>query len=686
MQQELPLFNRDLSWLSFNQRILEEASRKDIPLLERIRFLAIYSSNLDEFYRVRMPVLLTIKKMSQQDDLLMPDVGDIYKEAKQIILNNQTHYVEVIKEQIVPALEARNIYWIYQQKLPEATLLSVTDYFFSELAAYLEITHLKEDTDFFPINNRIYCLLTFKELKYPLLIHIPERVPRFYKIQEEAKTYVLFIDDIIRKNIPAVFSGMTLTGMHTFKVTRNADLDFSEGFEGDLAQQIESKLRKRDYGLATRLQYQPDMPKELLQHLMDVCKLKKANVIEGGNYHNMKDLFGFPISFPEGWYPERLPLRSPLHSSISQLQILKERDVLVSTPYESYHPVMRLFNEAAVDDKVEEIYTTIYRVAKYSKILQALMSAVKNGKKVTVFVELRARFDEANNIRWARQLQKAGVTVLYSFSDFKVHAKVALIKGHNEEGVFRYGLFSTGNLNEQTSEIYADHVMLTRNPEMCAELETLFTYLIHRKQQSKVPRPEFNALLVAPFNLGTSFLEKIEREIQHARQGKPAAITIKLNNLEEETFIEKLYEADRAGVKIQLIIRSICRLVPGKKGFSENLKVRRIVDRYLEHSRVFIFHNLGKEEVWLGSADWMYRNIHHRIEVCFPILDPEIRQRLKMQIQFQLEDDASAVYLDSALQNIAVEQGSGVRAQLETYHYLQSLWSPETKNPFTDKP
>ena len=680
MQKELPLFNRDLSWISFNQRILEEAARKDIPLLERIRFLAIYSSNLDEFYRVRMPVLLAIKKISQQDDFKAPEVGDIYKQGKQIILRNQAQYGEILREQIIPALEQQNIYWVYQKDLPEETLLLANDYFFSELAAYLEITALKSGADFFPINNRIYCVLTFKELDYPILIHIPEQVPRFYKIKQGEKTFVLFIDDIIRKNISDVFPEKTLLSMYTFKVTRNADLDFSEGFEGDLAQQIESKLRKRDFGLASRLQYQASMPKALLQHIMDACRLRKANTIEGGDYHNMKDLFSFPVSFPSGWYPEHVPLQSPLEIHTSQLQMLQEEDVLISTPYESYHPVMRFFNEAAIDESVEEIYTTIYRVAKYSKILQALMSAVKNGKKVTVFVELRARFDEANNIRWARQLQKAGVHVLYGFAEFKIHAKVALVKGKNASGVFRYALFSTGNLNEQTSEIYADHILLTRRPEMCAELEELFVYLSQRKERGEALTSAFKTLLVAPFNLGSSFLAKIDREIQYAKLGKPAEITIKLNNLEEDVLIAKLYQAAQAGVKVQLIVRSICRLVPGKEGYSENIKVRRIVDRYLEHSRVVVFQNAGAEEVWLGSADWMYRNIHHRIEVCFPILDPKIQKAIKAQLKFQLEDEASAVYLSSDLQNVPVGSWKGVRAQMETYRYLQKARAIKEKN------
>jgi polyphosphate kinase len=345
-------------------------------------------------------------------------------------------------------------------------------------------------------------------------------------------------------------------------------------------------------------------------------------------------------------------------------------DRMIHAPYQSYDTILRFFNEAAIDPSVEEIYTTLYRVASHSRIVQALISAAKNGRKVSVLVELKARFDEANNIRWAKQMKAAGIKIIYSSNALKVHAKIALVKRKHSSAPY-LGLLATGNLNETTAHFYTDHILLTAHQPMLEEMETLFVFLAKRKKPDEADKLVFNHLLVAQFNLQQRFLQLVDREITNAAQGLPATITIKLNNLEEEVLINKLYEASRAGVTIRLIVRSICRLVPGIKGESDNISIKRIVDRYLEHGRVFIFHNNGSEETYMGSADWMNRNIYRRIEVCFPVYDTTLREELRHIIHLQWQDNVQAVWIDADLNNRPVEKtGEHIRSQEAIREFL----------------
>lgn len=666
-------FDRDISWLSFNQRILEEALKTDVPLLEKINFLAIYTSNLDEFYRVRMPVLSALKKIGQDIEKSQSAKTNIYEEAKQIIQQNQDLYGKILHENIIPELEKNKIHLIYNRPLPEPIVQDTEHHFFSTLSAFLEISYINESSTFFPENNQLYFAVSMEKDGHEdlVIINIPsDRTSRFYTLTKENIQYIIFIDDIIRKNISYVFPDQTITGLYSFKVTRDAELDLENEYEGDLAKKIEEKIKKREFGLATRMLYPPAIPEKLLKKLTKVFNLQESSTMPGGNYHNLKDFFKLPIKNANWKYAEQKPLqlRFRSHSIFSEIH---QHDILINTPYESYDTVLRFFNEAAFDRQVEEIHTTIYRAATDSKILQALMTAVKNGKKVTVFVELKARFDEANNIRWAYQMRAAGVKVLYSIPNLKVHAKVALVKRKEQDTYRYYGLLSTGNLNENTAKVYSDHNLLTANQDMLNELSDVFSILSTRKSKNRNTDIHFRHLLVARFNLAQAFLDLIEREIQNAKKGLPASIIIKLNNLEEKAMISKLYEASEAGVKVNLIIRSICRLIPGMKTMSENISIRRIVDRYLEHSRVFIFHNNGDESIYLGSADWMNRNIHHRIEVCFPVYDPVLKQEIKDIINIQLEDDTSAVTLDNNLQNIPLKKEKGIRAQEAIYNYCK---------------
>jgi polyphosphate kinase len=401
--------------------------------------------------------------------------------------------------------------------------------------------------------------------------------------------------------------------------------------------------------------------------------LRKRSLVEGGQYHNLKDLMAFPVNNPKlsnvSW--PKICNTDIVDGTLTEA--IYQRDIIVHTPYQSYDSVLRFFNEAALDEHTAEIYVTLYRVASDSKIVNALISAAKNGKKVTVLVELKARFDEANNIKWAKKMKAVGIDIIYSFTALKVHAKVALVKRKIGDRMKYTGLLSTGNFNESTAAFYTDHILMTANKDLLREIELLFIFLAKREKPTRPDLIKFEHLLVAQFNLQEKFINLIDREIHHAQAGRPAEITIKMNNLEEKVLINKLYEASSAGVKINMIVRSICRLIPGVPGMSENITVTRIIDRYLEHGRIFIFHHNGQNEVYLGSADWMNRNIYRRIEVCFPIYDQQIKNELIHLVHIQQKDNTQAVVINEQMDNIPVTNTqTPVESQQEIYQFLKN--------------
>ncbi|KRT14299.1 polyphosphate kinase [Pedobacter ginsenosidimutans] len=673
---ETSFFNRDLSWLKFNERILMEAERSTVPLLERIKFLSIFSSNLDEFYRVRMPVLLALEKLSNKEDNDIKIDDNLLDTANQLISEQQQRYGKVLKSDLIPHLKENKINLIYGQPFPKEIQKSVTRYFLSQVMAFLQPVYINADTNFFPSNNELYFLITLKKKEDAevIILNIPSnQLPRFYKVEAGAETFIVFLDDIIRFHLDRIFPEGEITGCYSFKITRDAEIDLKDEYSGSLSEQLEKQLLKRDSGLATRFLHQPGIPANVFELLKKLFNLKKANRIEGGQYHNLKDFMGFPVNSPklsnQNW--PKICNTDLIDGSLTEA--IYKNDIIVHTPYQSYDSVLRFFNEAAIDEDVREIYVTLYRVASDSKIVNALISAAKNGKKVTVLVELKARFDEANNIKWAKKMKEVGVDIIYSVTALKVHAKVALVKRQTGDRMRYSGLFSTGNFNESTAAFYTDHILMTANKEMLREVELLFIFLAKRVKPTSADLIKFNHLLVAQFNLQQVFLNLIDREIEHAKQGKPSGITIKMNNLEEKVLIDKLYEASSAGVKIEMIVRSICRLIPGVPGMSENIKVTRIVDRYLEHGRVFIFHNSGKNDVYLGSADWMNRNIYRRIEVCFPIYDEQIKQEMIDIIEIQKQDNVQAVCIDENMNNIPVKSsGAPVESQHDIYQLLKN--------------
>jgi polyphosphate kinase len=653
-------FDRDISWLSFNERVLMEAEKENIPLVERLKFLAIYSSNLDEFYRVRIPSIMALDKFNHAANQLLTQI-------EKIIKDHQNRYGLILIHSIIPALSKNGIEFLYNDHIPDSISTEVNDIFFTKVAGCLQVMRLSDIKEFFPENNKIYFVVILKGTDDLFIVNIPsDSCRRFHKVMTPETMYIIMIDDIVRQHLPVLFGETEVLEAYAFKITRDAELNLKDEVGGTITTRLEKLLAKRDYGLATRLLYDESMPEGILKKLVRILKLKHATKVAGGRYHNLRDFFSFPLSDPKFCYAEQKPIRLDVGETGSVCRLIDQGDVMLHTPYHSYNLILRFFNESAIDPAVEKIYVSLYRIAVDSAIGQALMTAARNGKKVTVLVELKARFDEANNIRWAKKMKAAGVRICYSSPSMKVHAKVALVKKRKADKKARYyGLFSTGNFNENTARLYTDHILLTSHPKMLKEVQSLFKILMKGKKPFTSKENIFTELIVAPFNIRERFSDLIDREIDNARSGRRAGITIKLNNLEEETLINKLYEASSAGVRIELIVRSICRLIPGAHGHSENITVRRIVDRYLEHGRVFIFHNDGKEEVFCGSADWMNRNIYHRIEVCFPIHDEKIREEIKTIIALQRADTAQAVCLREADGEMSAQLADSGLAEIE---------------------
>lgn len=664
------LINRDISWLSFNERVLQEASRKEVPVLERLKFLSIYSANLDEFYRVRMPALLALYELG---DTLHND--NRLAEVNATIATQQQLFGSILRNDLIPELQHSNIVFLYSKEIPEMLKQSTSAYFMINIAAYIQVIKLADQPDFFPENNKIYFAVATqgKEEDALAIVGIPAvECGRFYTREVDGITYVITIDDIIKDHIGLLFPDAVVIQAFSFKITRDAELDLKDEFKVDIAEQIEELIVTRDLGLATRMLYDAAMPSDVLNRIVSAFKLDDALLVEGGRYHNLRDLADFPVKGPGMSYEPWPPVHYVCDGD-NIFDCIAAKDMLLHVPYQSYDTVLQFFNQAAIDPAVTDVSVTLYRIAGNSRIGNALISAARNGKNVTVFVELKARFDEANNISWAKRMKAAGVKIIYSIPGLKVHAKVALVQRIVDGRSKSYGIFATGNFNESTARFYTDHILLTAHKDMLQDLGLLFLFLAKRRKPEPEDAFRLQHLLVAQFNLQSDFLALIDNEIAFARQGLPASITIKLNNLEEEVMIGKLYEASQAGVTVELIIRGICRLRPGVKDLSEHIRVVRIVDRYLEHGRIFIFHNNNEPKIYLGSADWMSRNIYRRIEVCFPLFNPELKRQIITMMALQLQDNASAVHIDSEGHNSALPEkdGDGLRSQYEIYQQVK---------------
>jgi len=593
-------YNRELSWLSFNYRVLQEAKDPSVPLYERIKFLAIYSSNLDEFFRVRIASLrslLRLKKKTQKKLQFNPE--ELLRKIHKTVYKQQEEFGKIYREQIIPQLEKENIFIVRDDQLFPNHKDFLKDFFERELKPYLQPILLDKKIETFLQNKAIYIAVRLASLKTPesenkkkkrlryALIEVPaDKLERFTILPEaEEKKFLIFLDDIIKLFLSDLFPGYTIDSAFSIKLTRDAELYIDDEFEGDLLEKIKKSLGKRKTGVPSRFLYDSQMPKDFLKYLRTCLKLDKDDLIPGGKYHNFNDFFSFPnLGGKHLEYEPIIPLQSKiLEKHKSMFKAITQQDILLHYPYQSYDYVIRFIDEAAKDENVNSIYITLYRVASNSLVVKALSRASANGKKVTAFVEVKARFDEESNFSCAEELQKAGVKVFYSFPGLKVHSKVCLVSRLENEKKVYYGYFSTGNFNEKTARIYSDLGLFTKDERLTIEARKVFDVLTKQKDKEK-----FVNLLVAPFNLRSILEELIDKEIENSAAGKKAYIILKINSLEDRKMIKHLYKASKAGVKITLIIRGICCLIPDK-----NIKAISIVDRFLEHSRVFIFCDGG---------------------------------------------------------------------------------------------
>jgi len=678
-------YNRELSWLSFNYRVLQEAKDLSVPLYERIKFLAIYSSNLDEFFRVRVASLrslLSLKKKTKKKLDFSP--GELLKQIHKTVNRQQEEFGKIYREQIIPQLEQNKIFILNDKQLLAQHKDYLVDFFNRELKPYLQPILLDKRIETFLQNKVIYIAVRLqnienapatkkkkKRYKYAL-IEIPSKLSRFIILPEvnENKS-IIFLDDVIKIFLPELFPGYEIESSYSVKLTRDAELYIDDEFTGDLLDKIKKSLGKRNTGVPSRFLYDAQMPKDFLKYLRICIRLNKDDLIPGGRYHNYNDFFSFPnLNGKELEYESMVPQRSKIldeHNSL--LKVISEQDILLHFPYQDYDYVIKFINEAGNDPDVKSIYISLYRVASGSQIIKALSKASANGKKVTAFVEVKARFDEESNFSSAEELQRAGVKVLFSFPGLKVHSKICLVSRLENDKKVYYGYFSTGNFNEKTARVYSDYGLFTKNEDLTKEARKVFDILTKKKEKEM-----FDNLLVAPFNLRSSLEELIDNEISNAKAGKKAFIILKINSLEDRKMIKQLYKASQAGVKITLIIRGICCIIPDK-----NIKIISIVDRFLEHSRVFIFGNDGNEKMYVSSADWMTRNLDRRIEVCFPVYSEEIKKQIREMINIQLKDNVKARNINK-FQNNKYKKSNiikKIRAQYKTYDYLVNINSKE---------
>ncbi len=679
--------DREISWMLFNERVLQEAENTDTPLLERLKFLAIFSSNNDEFFRVRVASLRRMQSLGRNKSAtgfqFPPDI--ILGEIQRLSLIQQERFNRAF-DAIIKELQSRNIYILNENQLQPEQKKYVDEMFRKDILPYIfpvildgnkSVQHLKDKSIYLAVSMSSS---TNADTPKHAIIEIPSpQLPRFYVLPKTGnETNIMFIDDIIRHSLHFIFSIFNFDRFeaYTIKVTRDAEftLDEDDSYRGGLLKKLQRSLKQRSKGLPTRFVYDNEMPRQMLNLLIDKFHLKNVSLIPGGRYHNFKDFMDFPrLGNPAFLYPALPPVPYPeLDNARTVFEVMSRKDFMLHHPYQAFDYLIRMLHEAAIDPQVKAIKITLYRVAKHSNVVNALINAIKNGKKVTVLMELQARFDEEANIYWTTQLQEAGARVHFGKPGQKVHCKVCVIYREENGKTVSYAHLSTGNYNAVTARLYCDHGLFTKDERITNDIEKLMEMLFQSPRKMK-----FDHLLVAPENMAKTFLELIDVEISNAKAGKEAYIIAKMNSLIDEAIIRKLYEASRAGVKIDLIVRGICGIVPGIGGLSENIRVRSIIDRFLEHARVYIFANEGNEKIYMASADWMTRNLYHRIESAFPIYDENIKQEIRDIIQIQLRDNTKARIIDSDYDNKYAASNSGVkyRAQTDTYEYLKNKYS-----------
>jgi len=672
--------HRDLDWLNFNERVLQEAADKSNPVLERLKFLAIFSSNLDEYYRVRVSQLRQIKKIKKslrKKLALKPNkkVKQIIKEVKE----QQIQFGQIFKDEILPELAEHHIHLIQHQDFSKDQFAQAKHIYQDKIKEYLEpqLVDFEKKNQLFLENNTIYFFIAFKNCEEAGVVNIPvEQVGRFIELKNEGKEhFISFIDDIIRAEIHEVFPKRKVDGIYQVKMSRDAELYIDDQFNGVLAEKIYESLEQRTDGQPTRLLYDAEMPKELQKKLRKHLGLGKIDMMPGGKYHNFSDFFSFPDPTDNSdlKYEDLTPIpHKNFEATSDYFKLIKEKDQLLHFPYMSFSYVENLIEQAAEDNDVVSIKISLYRVADESALTSSLLKALEKGKEVTVFIEAKARFDEENNITWGRKFEEKGANVIYSYPKIKVHSKIFLIDRIEAGESVKYAYIGTGNFNAETSKLYCDHALFTAHKKITKELDRVFKVL-----EGELIIPRAKNLLVSPFETRREFTQMILHEIDEAEAGREAKITAKMNSLEDEEIIDLLYRANKSGVKIRLLVRGFTCLIAGVKDLSEHIYITSILDRFLEHGRIYIFHNGGEERIFMGSADWMNRNLNRRIEVLAPIFDEDIKQELKEILQLQLNDNVKARVQDYTGKNeyVAHDEKKPIRSQYEIYKYLQKKHS-----------
>lgn len=666
------LINRELSWLSFNERVLQEAIDPKVPLTERMRFLGIYSNNLDEFFRVRVANLKRVMEFKNEKiQGFKGTAEELYVEIRKVVMKQQELF-EAAYQQIKHEFEAHQVQIVDETAL-DLHELAQLDFFFHDKLKHAIFPILLDKKRALP-KLRDYAIYLGVKIKSKTrvryaLIQIPTEYTRFFTLKQNEGQKVILMDDIIRLYLFEIFSVFKPNDVeaYTFKFTRDAELDLDDDLSLSFFEKIEKSLKQRKKGEPVRFVYDAKMPNDLLQFLLQQLDLKKGvNTIPGGRYHNFKDFMRFPdFGNPEFRFEAQQSVAHPLlQRSKSIIQTILKRDILLHFPYQQFDHVIDLLREASLDPKVKEVKINIYRVAKNSEVMNALLACIFNGKQVTVVFELQARFDEENNLWWSNRLKDFGANVIYGLQNLKVHSKLLQIKRINEGKVQYITYVGTGNFNEGTATIYTDLALLTANKDISAEVSRVFGLL-----ENNLERHTFRYLMVSPFNTRRKLMALIDREIKFAKAKKPAWMRIKINNLTDVKLIEKLYAASKAGVKIEMIIRGICCLKPGVKGLSENITAISIVDRYLEHARFVIFGNGGTPETYISSADWMERNLDQRIEVGAKILDPQIQAEIALIFDYQWRGSVKARSISANYKNLYSKR------DLPPFHAQQQLFA-----------
>lgn len=674
---------RDISWLSFNSRVLQEAADETVPLRERIRFLGIFSNNLDEFFRVRVATLKRMIAVGDKGNMHLEDSpGMILDEIQEKVIEQQKEFDRIWNE-ILRELKKQKIFLINDTQLNRVQQKFITGYFNDEIRSNI-VPLMIESIQAFPTlsDKSIYlaCKLSMEDNSIPqrfALVSVPaRRLPRFVILpSRQNEKHIILLEDVIRYCLPFIFSffGYDVFSAHIIKVTRDAEIDIDNDVATSLMEKLEKGIKNRKKGKPVRFVFDKEIDASLLTYLVKRLGLsEKDNLIPGGRIHNFKDFIDFPESVFEQKSTRKKPFVHPELTNVNQvLDVVLKKDVLLSFPYHSFDSLTDLIREAAIDPEVTSIKITCYRLASRSKIINAITNAVRNGKQVTAVIELRARFDEEANLEWKDELEEAGAKVLIGVPNMKVHCKLCLITKLVNKRTIHYGFVSTGNLNERTAKVYGDHCLLTADRNIMADVNRIFHYLEQPKTRMRFLRA-CKTLLVSPTSMRKQLIQLITKEIRSAKAKRPAAITLKLNSLSDELLIEKLYEAARAGVEIKMVVRGIFCMLTENKKYKYPVQAISIVDEYLEHARVMIFHNDGDEKMFISSADWMVRNIDHRIEAACPIFDKGIQQELKDIMKIQLSDNIKARKLNNGLDNqyLNPRNTKKIRSQVETYNYL----------------